>query len=51
MGSGSGMNILLAKMMLWSASILPQEVFMPGSFPQNVQIAMFLRNTTTDENG
>jgi hypothetical protein len=22
---------------LWSASILPQEVFMPSSFPKNVQ--------------
>ena len=37
MGSGRGMNILLSEIGLWSASLLPQEGFMPGSFLQNVQ--------------
>jgi transposase-like protein len=37
MESGRGMDILLSKIWLWSASILPQEAFMPGSFPQIVQ--------------
>src|SRR6266702_1831536 len=37
MGSGSGMNILLSELVLESASLLPQEAFMPGSFPQIVQ--------------
>jgi len=31
------MNILLDEIVLWTASILPQEVFMSGSFPQIVQ--------------
>jgi hypothetical protein len=37
MGSGRGMSILLSKIGLLFASILPQEAFMPGSFPQIVQ--------------
>ena len=28
MGSGRGMNVLLTEIVLWSASILPQEGFM-----------------------
>ena len=44
------MNILLREIVLWLAPILPQEIFMPGSFPPIVQIAMSLRDTTTDEN-
>ena len=31
------MNILLGEIVLWLASILPQEAFMPDSFPQIVQ--------------
>jgi hypothetical protein len=37
MESGSGMNILLGEIVLESASILPQEGFMLGSFPHIVQ--------------
>jgi hypothetical protein len=49
MGSGKGMNLLLSEIVLWLAPILPQEVFMPGSFPQIVQITMSLWDTTADE--
>jgi hypothetical protein len=34
------MNILLGKMMLWLASILPQEVFMPGSFSKMYKVKL-----------
>ena len=44
------MNILLGERVLWTASLLPQETFMSGSFPQIVQIPMSLRDTTTNEN-
>ena len=37
MESGSGMNILLGKIVLMLASILPQKAFMSGSFYQIVQ--------------
>jgi hypothetical protein len=37
MGSGRGMNVLLSEIGLGIASILPQEAFMSGSFPQIVQ--------------
>ena len=43
------MNILLSEIVLWLAPILPQEIFMPGSFPQIVQITMSLWDTTADE--
>jgi hypothetical protein len=31
------MHILQSEIVLWTASILPQEAFMSSSFPQNVQ--------------
>jgi len=41
------MNILLSKMMLWLASILPQEVFMSDSFPKlyKVELTRFKTNS------
>lgn len=38
------MNILLGEIVLESASNLPQEGFMPGSFPQIVQSQAQLHN-------